>query len=103
MANLMKIDIYNYVKKDTLRHRETAKRILKVINEISRTEPIMLDFIGINFASRSFIHEFFSGLENRNVKSLNMNSEIELMTKISFKKPKLKLKTKRELKKLIPA
>lgn len=99
----MKFEIYNYVKKDTLRHRETAQRILKVINEISQTEPIILDFIGIKFASRSFIHEFLNGLVTRTVKCQNMNKEIKLMTKISFKKPKLKLKTKKKLKELIPA
>ena len=92
-------------KQDTLRHRDTAQMILKYIQEAPKNQPVTLDFHGIIFASKSFLHELLSGLQDRETQYTNTNEEIDLMIKLAFTKPKLKLKTDtkiRELSTLIP-
>jgi hypothetical protein len=98
----MELKIYEQVEKDTLRHRETAQKLLQTINKHPE-EPVILNFKGITFASRSFLHELLSGLHDREINYKNTNEEIHFMTKIAFTKPVLKLETKNEVKELVSA
>ena len=97
----MEIKIYDIVETDTLRHRETAQNILHIINQTSAEEPVNLNFKGITFASRSFLHELLSGLQNRETKYTDINEEIKFMINIAFTKPILRLETKNEVKELV--
>lgn len=101
-VNPMEIKIYEYVETDTLRHRETAQKLLQTINQHS-DEPVTLNFKGINFASRAFLHELLSGLHDREISYTNTNEEIQFMAKVAFTKPVLKLETKNEVKRLVSA
>ena len=96
----MEIKIYKIVDTDTLRHRKTAQRILQFIDEESRDAPVTLDFNGITFASRPFLHELLSGLNGTEIKIINANKNIESMVKITFNKPRLILETSNEIKTL---
>jgi len=98
----MEIKIYDYVETDTLRHRETAKQLLQTINK-NPDEQVTINFKGITFASRSFLHELLSGLNGRTVNYKNTNDEILFMVKVAFTKPVLKLTTEKEVKELVPA
>jgi len=98
----MELKIYEYVETDTLRHRETAQKLLQTINQ-HPDEPVTLNFKGITFASRSFLHELLSGLHDREINYTNTNEEIQFMINVAFTKPVLKLETKNEVKELVPA
>jgi hypothetical protein len=98
----LEIKIYDHVETDTLRHRETAQQLLQTINK-NPEEPVTLNFKGITFASRSFLHELLSGLQGRKLDYKHINEEIKFMTNIAFKKPVLELQTEKEIKELIPA
>jgi len=98
----MELKIYEQVETDTLRHRETAQKLLQTINQ-HPDEPVTLNFKGITFASRSFLHELLSGLNDREINYTNINEEIQFMAKVAFTKPVLKLETKNEVKELVPA
>jgi len=102
MVPPMEIKIYDHVETDTLRHRETAQKLLQIIKE-KPDEPVTLNFKGITFASRSFLHELLSGLHDREINYTNTNEEILFMAKIAFKKAVFKLETKKEIKGLVPA
>ena len=98
----MELKIYEHVETDTLRHRETAQKLLQTINH-HPDEPVTLNFKGITFASRSFLHELLSGLHDREINYTNTNEEIQFMAKVAFIKPVLKLETKNEVKELVSA
>ena len=98
----MEIKIYDYVETDTLRHRETAKQLLQTINQ-NPDEPITLNFKGITFASRSFLHELLSGLQDKEINYKHTNKEIKTMIDLAFTKPILNLETPKEVKELVPA
>ncbi len=97
----MEIKIYKIVDTDTLRHRKTAQRILQPIDEEYRDAPVTLDFSGITFASRPFLHELLSGLKGRELKIINANKNVESMVRITFNKPRLILETSDEIKTLV--
>ncbi len=97
----MEIKIYEIVETETLRHRETAKSLLQIINEKPVTESIVLDFAGITFTSRSFMHELLSGLQDRDVTYSNTTEDVGFMIKMAFKKPVLRIKTVGEVKELV--
>jgi anti-anti-sigma regulatory factor len=99
----MEIKLYKIVDTDTLRHRETAQMILLPIVKEPRDTPVTLDFSGITFASRSFLHELLSGLNGRELKIINAKAEVKFMVKIAFNKPQLRLETSDEIKDLAPA
>jgi len=96
----MKINLKKLTKKDTLRHRDTAQMILKHIQEAPKNQPVTLDFHGIIFSSKPFLHELLSGLLDREIHYTNTNEEIDSMIKLAFIKPKLKLKTDPKIRKL---
>jgi len=91
-VNPMEIKIYEYVEIDTLRHRETAQKLLQTINQ-HPDEPVTLNFKGINFASRAFLHELLSNLKNRETTLTNTNQQIQQTAETIHSKPTLKLKT----------
>ena len=98
----MEINLYEIVGTDTLRHRETAQTILHTISQEPENKPVTLDFSGIAFASRSFLHELLSALNGREYIVVNANAEIDFMVKVAFTKPKLRLETSDEIKELVP-
>lgn len=65
---------------DTLRHRETARKIIEIIPK--EIEEITIDFDRIDFASRSFLHELLFGLGSRKVNFSNANEEVKQMAHI---------------------
>jgi predicted RNA binding protein with dsRBD fold (UPF0201 family) len=85
----MKIDLYEMFKTDTLRHRDTARKVLE-ISKAPPTTEIIIDFQGIIFASRSFCHELRNGLNERKVTYENMSPEVNEMMQIVRIKPKIK-------------
>lgn len=97
----MEIKIYDHVETDTLRHRETAQQLLQTINT-SQEETVTLNFKAITFASRSFLHELLSNLEEKKLTYKNTNKEIKNTIKNSFTKPVLKLETPDKVKELSP-
>jgi len=98
----MELKIYELVETDTLRHRETARKLLHTINQ-NPDDTVTLNFKGVTFASRSFLHELLSGLHDREISYKNTNDEIQFMAKVAFTKPVLKLETKNEVKELVSA
>jgi hypothetical protein len=81
----MKVNLYNTFCTDTLRHRETARKILEKVSKASKTDPIVIDFSKISFASQSFLHELIVCLADRKVVFLNQNEEVEKMISIISK------------------
>ena len=98
----MEIKIYNIVDTDTLRHRESAQMILQIIAKEPVDSQVVLDFTGIIFASRTFLHEMLSGLRGRELKIINVNADVESMIQITFNKPQIILETSDEIKGLNP-
>jgi len=96
----MEIKLYDILKTDTLRHRDTAKTILDITSKQPQNEKILIDFAGISFASRSFCHELKRGLEDRDAVFMNMMPEVEEMMRIAFSKPKIDIMLSAESKKL---
>jgi type II secretory pathway component PulC len=58
----MEIKIKDHTNTDTLRHRETAKKLLQIINQ-QPEKQVTLNFKGITFTSRAFTHELITGLK----------------------------------------
>jgi hypothetical protein len=85
------VKLYQIFKTDTLRHRETARIVLKDIEKTELNERIVIDFLGISFASRSFCHELKRDLNDRDIVFVNMLPEVEQMMHIAFMKPRVKL------------
>ena len=81
----MKIDLYNMFYTDTLRHRETARKILEKVSKAPKTDTIIIDFSKIDFASQSFLHELIICLTGRKVAFQNQNEEVEKMANIISK------------------
>ena len=73
----MEIKLFELFCTDTLRHRETARKIIASIPK-DNINPI-ISFEKIDFASRSFMHELLFGLRNINPIFLNMNQEVKQM------------------------
>jgi hypothetical protein len=70
---------------DTLRHRETARKILEKVSEAPKTDTIIIDFSKIDFASQSFLHELTTCLAGRKVVFQHQNEEVEKMAIIISK------------------
>lgn len=80
----MSINLFQMFGTDTLRHRETAK---KLAENLPKTEcPVVIDFANIDFASRSFLHELLCQLYDRKVTFENTNEEIAQLMEIVSKK-----------------
>ena len=80
----MILNLYDMFCTDTLRHRETAR---KLIQKIPQETNVTLNFERIDFASRSFLHELLCGLSsNQKVDFSNVNTEVQQMMNIIQKK-----------------
>jgi hypothetical protein len=99
-VRVLEIKLYDKLKIDTLRHRETARLVLDDITSHPKTEKIVVDFAGINFASRSFCHELKRGLIDLDFVFVNMVPEVEEMMRIAFDKPKIDFEPSLKSKKL---
>lgn len=82
MKLLLIVKLYDMFCTDTLRHRETARKVVELINKQENRDPVEIDFSKIDFASRSFIHELLCGLGSRKVNFSNANEEVTQMTSI---------------------
>lgn len=96
----MIIKVYDVVKISTLRHRDTARRVLQIVEKVQADENITIDFSGITFASRSFCHELKKDLKHRDVEFINMLSEVEEMMYLVQHKPRINIMDPLPLKKL---
>lgn len=97
----MRIKLHNLFCTDTLRHRETARKIVETIPK--EIHQITVDFDEIDFASRSFLHELLVGLDAKEVSFANANQEILMMTKVILRNSKSVSQPEREDGKLIIA
>lgn len=87
----MMIKIYEITQTETLRHRDTARNIIERVDAAPYNTKILLDFQGITFTSKSFMHELLSGLKDRQVEYRNVNDDVRMMIGIAFTKPHVKL------------
>ncbi len=83
----MKINLYDEFCTDTLRHRETARKIVDEITKKPENDSIVIDFSNIVFASRSFCHELIFDLKNRDVVFTNRNDEVKRMMELVQHRP----------------
>ena len=97
----MRIELHNLFCTDTLRHRETARKVVENIPKDTR--QVTVDFGEIDFASRSFLHELLVGLSDKEVSFANANEEILLMTKAILRNSKIVSQIQRENTKLVIA
>ena len=67
---------------DTLRHRETARKVVDVIKREPLTSQVIIDFDKIDFASRSFLHELLTDLGSRKAVFENRNEEVKQLMDI---------------------
>jgi len=100
----MEIKIHELAQTDTLRHRDTARSIIERVNADPDEAKIVLDFQGIAFASKSFMHELLSRLKDRKVEYRNVSDEVRMMIDIAFTKPHVRLDKEdlRKIEALIP-
>jgi anti-anti-sigma regulatory factor len=87
----MEIKIREMAQTDTLRHRDTARNIIERVDAAPDGAKIVLDFQGITFASKSFMHELLSSLKDRQVEYRNVSDEVRMMIGIAFMKPHVRL------------
>jgi hypothetical protein len=81
----MIIKLYDLFGVDSLRNRETAKKIVDTISKESESNQITIDFDNVKFATRSFLNELLSSISKRkNIVYINRSEEIEKMMNISF-------------------
>lgn len=87
----MRLKLIDLFETDTLRSRNAARYVLKLVLEVPLSEKITIDFSGITFASRSFCNELLIGLRKtrKNVKLANVSKDVKKMMDASLKKPKI--------------
>jgi len=85
----MEVNLFKIVNLDTLRHRDTAKKVVDIFSGLPMEEEVVIDFSGVVFASRSFCHELIRGLEGRMVVFRNMSPEVDEMMQLARVKPKI--------------
>ena len=84
----VEIDLYEMLRTDTLRDRQTALVVVDRICNLPVSSPVRIDFARIVFASRSFCHELLTQLKDRkNVSFKNMNREVQRMMLVARTKP----------------
>lgn len=89
---MMQIDLYDMVRTNTLRDRQTALLVVKRVKKIPSPIAVTLNFDKIVFASRSFCHELLINLRDRkNVEFENTNETVTKMMIAVLKKPRFNL------------
>jgi hypothetical protein len=81
----MIIKLYDMFSTDTLRHRETARKVVDLIEKEANPSLTVIDFQRVDFASRSFLHELLCDLGDRKVTFENRNEEVKQMMGIISK------------------
>ena len=76
------VKLYDMFCTDTLRHRDTARKVVETLKMEPFTSQIVIDFSKIDFASRSFLHELLMDLGTRKVAFENRNDEVRQMMEI---------------------
>lgn len=77
---MIEIKLYDMFHTDTLRHRETARKVVELINKAPKSSRTTIDFCNIDFASRSFLHELLNDLDSsRKVDFVNTSQEVKQM------------------------
>jgi len=98
--HLVEVSLFKLVKLDTLRHRDTARKVVEGVSGVPMDEEVVIDFSGIAFASRAFCNELLRGLEGRRVTFKNMGSDVDTMVKLARVKLWIKPRTSFTHKKL---
>lgn len=98
----MEVNLLKMVKLDTLRHRDTAKKVVESVLGVPVDEEVVIDFSGIVFASRSFCHELLRGLEGMKVTFRRMAPEVDEMMQLAHMKPRVEPRNMFSYKKLEP-
>jgi anti-anti-sigma regulatory factor len=74
---------------DTLRYRDTAKKVIESLPKESDSSMVIIDFAEIDFASSSFLQELLHDLGSRKVTFQNRNEEVEELMAIIQRKAAL--------------
>ena len=82
---MLVVKLHDMFCTDTLRHRDTARKVVATFAKEPVTAQIIIDFDRIDFASRSFLHELLTDLGSREVVFKNRNEEVEQMMEIARK------------------
>ena len=82
---MITVNLYEMFGTDTLRHRDTARKVVETLPKESESSQVIIDFAKIDFASRSFLHELLCDLENHKVTFTNRNDEVSQMMNIISK------------------
>ena len=79
------VKLYDMFCTDTLRHRDTARKVVALLAQEPMSTKVTIDFGGIDFASRSFLHELLTDLGSRKVVFENRCEEVKQMMDIILK------------------
>ena len=79
------VKLYDMFCTDTLRHRDTARKVVDTLAKEPLSSEVVIDFDKIDFASGSFLHELLSDLGSRKVIFENRNEEVKQMMEIAQK------------------
>lgn len=92
MINMLQISLYGIFRDRNLRSRENADIVISKLNK-QKLDIVEINFKGIEFASMSFCNELTNNIKGKkNIKLVNLNSDVKKMMKFSQKKPKVSLK-----------
>lgn len=76
------VKLYEMFCTDTLRHRDTARKVVALLAREPLSSTVTIDFDRIEFASRSFLHELLTDLGSRKVIFENRCEEVTQMMDI---------------------
>jgi hypothetical protein len=79
------VKLYDMFCTDTLRHRDTARKVVALLAREPLSSKVTIDFDRIDFASRSFLHELLTDLGSRKVVFENRCEEVKQMMDIILK------------------
>lgn len=79
------VNLYQMFGTDTLRHRESARKVVERLSTDLQSTQVTIDFADITFASRSFLHELLCRLGSRKVVFENRNEEVQKMMNVAQK------------------
>jgi len=81
------INLYEMFGTDTLRYRDSAKKVVQSLPK--GDSPVIIDFAKIVFASNSFSKELLYSLRNRKATFENRSQQVENMMGTIERKPML--------------
>lgn len=90
MSSPKTIHVRSILDVSTVATRATARRLFKEQIKRSSADSFVLDFEGIEFASRSFMDELSLLIKDHsyNIRKINMNSQVQQMDELVQEKDK---------------